>query len=100
MDDKLGDGQFHLTPPLERLKEVEMFLEKLDLKNCYLASDHVTNYLWAGPNIIYRGVDGSLPEDKPKMLQKVRQAITAIPSLPYPVMDSNELYRKGLIYGL
>jgi radical SAM superfamily enzyme YgiQ (UPF0313 family) len=100
LDEKLGNGQFQLAPPLERLKEVEMLLEKLDLKSCYLASDHVTNYLWAGPNIIYRGVAGNLREDKPKMLEMVRRAITAIQTAPLAVKDSNQLYKEGFLYGL
>lgn len=100
LEDELRDGTFELTPPMERLKEVEMFLEKLDLKNGYLASDHLTNYLWAGQNIIYRGVAGSLPEDKPSMLETVRRAILTIQSSTYPVKDSNQLYREGLLSGL
>jgi radical SAM superfamily enzyme YgiQ (UPF0313 family) len=100
LDDKLRHGEFELTPPLERLKEVEMFLEKLDLKIGYLASDHLTNYLWAGQNIIYRGVAGSLPEDKPTMIEMVRRAIVIIQSSPYPVKDSNQLYREGVLSGL
>jgi radical SAM superfamily enzyme YgiQ (UPF0313 family) len=100
LDDQLRQGKFELTPPRERLKEVEMFLENLDLENCYLASDHLTNYLWAGQNIIYSGVAGGLPEGKPAMLEEVRRAITAIQTSPLPVKDSNQLYREGVLYGL
>jgi radical SAM superfamily enzyme YgiQ (UPF0313 family) len=100
LDDKLRHGHFILTPPLERLMEVELFLEKLDLKDCTLASDHLTNYLWAGQNIIYHGVAGSLPEDKPDMLDTVKHAIEAIQSSPLPVKDSNQLYREGVLSGL
>jgi radical SAM superfamily enzyme YgiQ (UPF0313 family) len=100
LDDKLGHGEFALTPPLERMREVELFLKKLDLKDCYLASDHLTNYLWAGQNIIYSGVAGGLPEGKPAMLEEVRRAITAIQTSPLPVKDSNQLYREGVLSGL
>ena len=100
LDDQLRHGKFELTPPRERLKEVEMFLENLDLENCYLASDHLTNYLWAGQNIIYRGVAGDLPGGKPAMLEEVRRAITAIQTSPLPVKDSNQLYREGVLSGL
>ena len=100
LDDKLRHGEFALTPPLERLREVELFLNKLDLKDCFLASDHLTNYLWAGQNIIYHGVSGSLPEDKLEMLESVRRAITAIQASPLPVKDSNQLYREGILSGL
>ena len=79
---------------------VQLFLEKLDLKTGYLASDHLTNYLWAGHNIIYRGVAGSLPEEKPAMLETVRNAIKAIQNSPFTVKDSNQLYREGVLAGL
>ncbi len=100
LDEMLGRGEFELTPPMERLQEVELFLKNLDIENGYLASDHLTNYLWAGQNIIYHGVAGRLPEDKPEMLEIVRRAIAAIQASPFPIKDSNQLYREGLLYGL
>lgn len=100
LDEKFSHGEFELTPPLERLKEVELFLESLNLDNCYLASDHLTNYLWAGQNIIYRGIAGNLPQDKSPMLETLRVAITALQNSPLPVKDSNQLYREGVLYGL
>ena len=100
LDDKLKRGEFILTPALERLEEVHLFLQELDLKDCYLASDHLTNYLWAGHEIIYHGVAGSLPDDLPAMLEKVRRAIAKIRSSPLPIKDSNQLYREGILSGL
>ncbi len=100
LDDKLERGDFILTPPLKRLEEVKQLLQDLNLSDCYLASDHLTNYLWAGQHIIYRGIAGSLPEDKPAMLDTVRHAIALIKSSPFPVKDSNQLYREGLLTGL
>lgn len=100
LDDKLKGGEFHVTPPLERLEETRLFLQTLDLNDCYLASDHLTNYLWAGQNIIYRGIAGSLPQDKPAMLETVTRAITAVQTSAFPVKDSNQLYRDGVLSGL
>jgi radical SAM superfamily enzyme YgiQ (UPF0313 family) len=100
LDDQLKRGIFVLSPPLERLMETELFLDTLDLEDCYLASDHLTNYLWAGQNIIYRGIAGSLPEDKSRMLERVRHAIKAIHASPLSVKDSNQLYREGVLSGL
>ena len=100
LDEKFSQGQFQLTPPLERLQEVALFLKNLDLESCYLASDHLTNYLWSGTDIIYRGIAGTLPHDKSKMLETVRHAITAIRTSSMPVKDSNQLYREGILYGL
>jgi radical SAM superfamily enzyme YgiQ (UPF0313 family) len=100
LDSLLKSGEFALTPPLERLQEVELFLHELDLSNCYLASDHLTNYLWAGQNIVYHGVAGNLPEDKPEMLERIDRAIKAIQISSLPIKDSNQLYREGFLSGL
>jgi len=100
LDEKLQKGEFVLTPPLERLEEVEFFLETLDIKNCFLASDHLTNYLWAGNTIIYRGVAGSLPNDKERMLARVKASIDYIRTSDEEIKDSNSLYREGLISSL
>jgi radical SAM superfamily enzyme YgiQ (UPF0313 family) len=100
LDDKLLNSEFSLTPPLERLKEVKLFIEKLELKNCFLASDHVTNYLWADHMAFYQGVAGELPAEKERMLESVERAIAFIHSSDIEVKDSNQLYREGLIYSL
>jgi radical SAM superfamily enzyme YgiQ (UPF0313 family) len=100
LDAKLKNGEFAITPPLERLQEVGLFLDKLDLSHCYLASDHLTNYLWAGQKIIYHGVAGNLPEDKPEMLERIGRAIQALQTSPFPIKDSNQLYREGFLSGL
>jgi len=100
LDRELMEGSFQPTPPLERLKEVKIFLENLNLENACLTSDHLTNYLWAGENIIYQGIAGTIPQDKPQMLQTVQDALAAIQNSPFPVKDSNQLYREGLLSGL
>jgi len=100
LDAKLANGEFVLTPPLERLKEVALFIQSLELENCYLASDHLTNYLWAGPSVVYQGVSGQLPDDKRSMLETVQQAIHRVESSPLPVKDSNQLYIEGFISAL
>lgn len=97
---KLEEGDFVITPPLERLKEVKLFVETLDLESCYLASDHLTNYLWAENEIIYRGVEGNLPNDKQKMIETVAQVIGFIESSGIEVKDSNQLYKEGVISSL
>lgn len=100
LDDMLAKGEFVLTPPLERLEEIRLFLQELDLKDCYLASDHLTNYLWAGDQIIFQGISGSLPDDVPVMVDKVKRAIEKIRSSSIPIKDSNQLYREGVLSGL
>lgn len=100
LNEKLANGEFEFTPPLERLKEVKLLIQTLDLKNCSLASDHLTNYLWAGSSLIYRGVSGQLPDDKPTMIETVQQAIECVQSSSLPVKDSNHLYREGILSAL
>lgn len=100
LDEKLNRGQFELAPPKERLEELMLILENLELENSALASDHLTNYLWAGHDIIYRGIAGNLPRDKQEMVRVLRNAIAAIQASSLPVRDSNQLYREGLLSGL
>ncbi len=100
LDEKLSTNEFSLTPPLERLKEVKLFIETLDIQDCFLASDHLTNYLWAGNAIIYKGVSGTLPDEKEHMLATVTRAIDLIQSSDLEVKDSHQLYREGLISSL
>ena len=100
LKEKLIKGEFSIITPLERLREVRLFLQHLDLEDCFLASDHLTNYLWAGNEIFYRGVTGSLPHDKEQMLKVVQQAIEFVESTELRIKDSNQLYEEGFISSL
>jgi len=100
LKEKLRTGEFAITPPLERLKEVQLFIENLDAESCYLASDHLTNYLWAGNSVIYKGVAGRLPENKGEMFEVLDQAVEFIETTDMKIKDSNQLYEEGLIYNL
>lgn len=100
LNEKFVNGEFEPTPPLERLKEVGLFIQTLDLKNCVLASDHLTNYLWAGSSLIYRGVSGRLPQDSQAMIEKIQKTIEYVESSSHPVKDSNHLYREGILSNL
>lgn len=100
LDEKLSTDVFFLTPPLERLMEVKLFIETLDVRDCFLASDHLTNYLWAGNAVVYKGVSGTLPEEKEAMMATVTRAIRLIQSTDLEVKDSHQLYREGLISSL
>lgn len=100
LKDKLEKGEFEITPPLERLKEVRLLVENLTVEKCFLASDHVTNYLWAGGAVIYRGVAGKLPGDKKTMIETLDQAIGLIESKNLEIKDSNRLYEEGFFTAL
>lgn len=100
LKEKIEKGEFAITPPLSRLKEVRLFIETLSIGDCYLASDHMTNYLWARNAIIYRGVEGNLPEDKKEMLETLQEAIEFVESTEQEIIDSNRLYEEGFITAL
>lgn len=100
LHDMQGAGEFVITKPRERLEEVLLFIENLDLCNCYLASDHFTNYLWAGHNPFYKGVAGNLTADKELMKETLNRALEFIDSTDLEIKDSNQLYEEGVIPSL
>jgi len=100
LDEKLSRGEFTLTAPLERLKETRLFVQTLEVRNCFLASDHLTNYLWTEDSILYRGISGSLPDEKERMTATITRAVTLIEEQGIEVKDANQLYRDGLISSL
>ncbi len=96
LDEALRSGKFEITPPRERLEEVRLFVEGLELEGCFLASDHLTNYLWEGDTIFYRGITGELPEEKGRMLRTLEKAIARIEASDQEIRDSNRMYRDGI----
>lgn len=100
LKEMLERGEFEITPPLERLKEVRLFVKSLDLKKCDLVSDHVTNYLWSEGAVIYQGIAGNLPDDKKSMIRTLDHAIETIESTDADVKDSNQLYEEGYLNAL
>lgn len=97
---KMKQGEFSPLGPLERLMEVKLFLENLSLEGAFLASDHLTNYLWAGGAIVYRGISGELPGDKAEMLATISRAIAFVEATDLEVKDSNRLYAEGHLTAL
>ena len=97
LDREMQAGRFDLTPPLQRLEEVRIFVETLQVSECFLASDHLTNYLWEGADVIYRGIAGELPSEKERMLRVVDRAIAHVKSSDSEIRDANRLYQAGLI---
>lgn len=98
--EKLKSHDFEIVPPLEKLKEIKLFLETLEVENCLLASDHHTNYLYVNNSVIYRGIDGQLSHDKESMLEYLNDTMEFMESTEFDVLDSNNLYEKGLLVGL
>ena len=89
-------GKFEPIKPLTRLKETRRLIKKLNVTGCELASDHLTNYLWAPEGIIFQGVDGKLPQDKEIMLDTLEKVIKKV-SKKENVLDANTLVQHGFI---
>ena len=98
--ENMKSKEFEIVPPLEKLMELRLFLKNLEVENCLLASDHHTNYLYVNNNIIFKGIDGVLPQEKGIMLDYLDDTIEFVKSSEFEVMDCNKLYEKGLLVGL
>jgi hypothetical protein len=93
------DGQFTPVSPLNRLRETEFLIRELTLEGCRLESDHITNNLWAPEGLIYHGVAGCLPEDKPALLDLLVETIGKVKDRQ-DIVDANTLFQQGLIGNL
>ncbi len=100
LDKRRKAGEYTVTSPMEKLKEVRLFLQDLEVEDTEFASDHHTNNIWIDGDPIYRGIYGHLPEDKKKMLAVLDNAIWAIDSTDGEVLDATILYDRGFIRGL
>ena len=100
LEKEMNSGNYKPTSPVEKLKEVKLFIENLNVKKCELASDHFTNYIWASGNIVYRGVYGILPEDKQDMLDLIVQTLDFLSSVDNEILDATILYERGIIHSL
>lgn len=98
---KLRDsGEYKPTSPIEKLKEVQMFLEALELTDCEFASDHFTNNIWLDTTVVYKGVYGQLPEAKEAMLSNLKNTIGFLEVTEGDVLDATILYDRGMINSL
>ena len=100
LEEKMNSGQYKPTLPVQKLQEIKTFLENLEVKQCELASDHFTNYIWVDNNIVYRGIYGILPKDKQDMLDALNQTLDFLSTVEDEILDATELYKRGLITNL
>jgi len=100
LEEKMKIGQYEPTLPIEKLQEVKLFIENLDVRDCELASDHFTNYLWLNNEVVYRGVYGFLPKDKQDMLDIINQTLDFLKVTDGEILDATILYDRGLINSL
>ena len=97
LEEKMNSGQYKPTSPIEKLEEVKMFIETLELNHCELASDHFTNYIWLDKTLAYRGVYGFIPQDKQDMLDTLNQTLEFLSVAEGEILDATILYERGLI---
>jgi len=100
LEEKKNAGQYKPTSPIEKLQEVRMLIENLEVKQCELASDHFTNNVWVDNKVVYRGVYGMLPQDKQDMLNILNHALDFLSVTEGEILDATILYERGMIHSL
>jgi len=65
MDELEKKGEFQRLSDEDILREIQLFIENLDVQGTMLVSDHILNLL--------EEVEGRLPEDKPKLLSVINR---------------------------
>jgi radical SAM superfamily enzyme YgiQ (UPF0313 family) len=65
LDDIMQKGDFSILSDDEVIREIQLFMENLNVRETILASDHVLNLL--------EELEGKLPEDKPKLLSVIQR---------------------------
>jgi radical SAM superfamily enzyme YgiQ (UPF0313 family) len=100
LEEKMKIGLYIPTSPVEKLIEVKTFLENLEVKQCRLASDHFTNYIWVNNKVVYSGIYGILPQEKQDMLDILNHTLDFLSTIEDEILDATVLYDKGLINSL
>jgi radical SAM superfamily enzyme YgiQ (UPF0313 family) len=65
MDELMKKGYFQPLTDEDILREINLFIENLDVQGTYLASDHILNLL--------EELEGELPADKPSILSAIKR---------------------------
>jgi radical SAM superfamily enzyme YgiQ (UPF0313 family) len=71
MDELMKNEEFRPMNDDDILREIKLFIEKLDVQETYLASDHILNLL--------EEVEGRFPEDKQKILSSIERYFNLTP---------------------
>ncbi|KYK21494.1 hypothetical protein AYK25_03355 [Thermoplasmatales archaeon SM1-50] len=100
LEEKMKAGQYRPTSPLQKLTEVKLFLEHLDVQDCELVSDHHSNTIWVDNTIVYGGVNGILPAEKNHMLEVLNQTLQRLFHAREEILDATILYERGVISSL
>lgn len=100
LEEKMIEGAYTPTVPIEKIIETKTFVEHLTVNNCMLASDHFTNNIWVNNAVIYNGIYGILPEEKKNMLKILDATLQVLKETDYEIVDATILYERGMITSL
>ena len=100
LEEKKKNGEYTPTSPIEKLQEIKLFLENLQVNNCEFSSDHFTNNIWVDNTVVYRGIYGFLPKDKKDMLDLLNNTLNFLSVTDDEILDATILYDRGLINSL
>lgn len=100
LEEMKNSGDYKPTSPMEKLQEVKMFIENLDVNQCEFASDHFTNNIWVNNTVVYRGVYGMLPKEKQDMLDTINHTLDFLSVTDGEILDATILYERGVINSL
>ena len=100
LEEKKKKGEYTPTSPIEKLQEIKLFLENLQVNNCEFSSDHFTNNIWVDNTVVYRGIYGFLPKDKKDMLDLLNNTLNFLSVTDGEILDATILYDRGLIHSL
>jgi uncharacterized Fe-S cluster-containing MiaB family protein len=100
LEEKRRSGEYKPTSPIEKLEEVKLFLENLEVTDCHFASDHFTNNIWLDNTVVYKGIYGDLPDDKEDMLSVLENTLGFLKVTEGDVVDATILYDRGMINSL
>ena len=102
--DMVEEGVLTPLTPIQQLEELERLVKSIEVKT-YFTCDHISNYLvldgadWFN-RIIFKGVEGILPNEREKMIKEIRKAKEIVKNLKNKgvrILNCNDLIKLGVI---
>jgi len=94
-------GVFIPVRPVERIRETLWLISGIKGISSTIVSDHVTNNLWFRGRLMFRGIDGKLPEDRESMIFQLEKTLDTIRDADEnDIWDSSDMMKKGYMVGL
>ena len=102
--DMVEEGVLTPLTPIQQLEELERLVKSIEVKT-YFTCDHISNYLvldgadWFN-RIIFKGVEGILPNERERMIKEIRKAKEIVKNLKNKgvrILNCNDLIKLGII---